>query len=282
GKGYTVDSIWQNATQNDFLPADRVSGTAQGPEKYYGQQNWKTYTKNGVNQWWGCGNFAKWSCIGSAHTLKDIIYKHYWQGSNYSQSGCTKLNKDEWGDEAQFTNSRDGIKMGPFIDNLYKYKYDFANGQSSDYQRIDYAQLIQENTDRVYMFEAKQDDPNTYKITFDTRIDDPKSTNVHNPYYAAGYHSYENRTTVNYMQWGGLRFKPELSITINGKKNNILVDPQTHNDYVEVHEGEKTKISLNSKNDKQGLAMWSTDYKSTSALSWQLGKADENLFNADY
>ncbi|MCT7886056.1 MAG: Rib/alpha-like domain-containing protein, partial [Lactobacillus iners] len=282
GKGYTVDSIWQNATQNDFLPADRVSGTAQGPEKYYGQQNWKTYTKNGVNQWWGCGNFAKWSWIGSAHTLKDIIYKHYWQGSNYSQSGCTKLNKDEWGDEAQFTNSRDGIKMGPFIDNLYKYKYDFANGQSSDYQRIDYAQLIQENTDRVYMFEAKQDDPNTYKITFDTRIDDPKSTNVHNPYYAAGYHSYENRTTVNYMQWGGLRFKPELSITINGKKNNILVDPQTHNDYVEVHEGEKTKISLNSKNDKQGLAMWSTDYKSTSALSWQLGKADENLFNADY
>ncbi|MCT7792104.1 MAG: Rib/alpha-like domain-containing protein, partial [Lactobacillus iners] len=205
-----------------------------------------------------------------------------WQGSNYSQSGCTKLNKDEWGDEAQYTNSRDGIKMGPFIDNLYKYKYDFANGQSSDYQRIDYAQLIQENTDRVYMFEAKQDDPNTYKITFDTRIADPKSTNVHNPYYAAGYHSYENRTTVNYMQWGGLRFKPELSITVNGKKNNILVDPQTHNDYVEVHEGEKTKISLNSKNDKQGLAMWSTGYKSTSALSWQLGKADENLFNADY
>ncbi|MCT7783278.1 MAG: hypothetical protein N4R26_02120 [Lactobacillus iners] len=142
--------------------------------------------------------------------------------------------------------------------------------------------MIQENTDRVYMFEAKQDDPNTYKITFDTRIDDPKSTNVHNPYYAAGYHSYENRTTVNYMQWGGLRFKPELSITVNGKKNNILVDPQTHNDYVEVHEGEKTKISLNSKNDKQGLAMWSTEYKSTSALSWQLGKADENLFNADY
>lgn len=282
GRGYTVDSIWQNATQNDFLPADRVSGTAQGPEKYYGQQNWKTYTKNGVNQWWGCGNFAKWSYIGSAHTLKDIIYKHYWQGSNYSQSGCTKLNKDEWGDEAQYTNSRDGIKMGPFIDNLYKYKYDFANGQSSDYQCIDYAQLIQENTDRVYMFEAKQDDPNTYRITFDTRIDDPKSTNVHNPYYAAGYHSYENRTTVNYMQWGGLRFKPELSITVNGKKNNILVDPQTHNDYVEVHEGEKTKISLNSKNDKQGLAMWSTGYKSTSALSWQLGKADENLFNADY
>lgn len=282
GKGYTVDSIWQNATQNDFLPADRVSGTAQGPETYYGKQSWKTYTKNGVNQWWGCGNFAKWSYIGSAHTLKDIIYKHYWQGSNYSQSGCTKLNKDEWGDEAQYTNSRDGIKMGPFIDNLYKYKYDFANGQSSDYQRIDYAQLIQENTDRVYMFEAKQDDPNTYKITFDTRIDDPKSTNVHNPYYAAGYHSYENRTTVNYMQWGGLRFKPELSITVNGKKNNILVDPQTHNDYVEVHEGEKTKISLNSKNDKQGLAMWSTGYKSTSALSWQLGKADENLFNADY
>lgn len=282
GRGYTVDNIWQNATQNDFLPADRVSGTAQGPEKYYGQQNWKTYTKNGVNQWWGCGNFAKWSYIGSAHTLKDIIYKHYWQGSNYSQSGCTKLNKDEWGDEAQFTNSRDGIKMGPFIDNLYKYKYDFVNGKSSDYQRIDYAQLIQENTDRVYMFEAKQDDPNTYKITFDTRIDDPKSTNVHNPYYAAGYHSYENRTTVNYMQWGGLRFKPELSITVNGKKNNILVDPQTHNDYVEVHEGEKTKISLNSKNDKQGLAMWSTEYKSTSALSWQLGKADENLFNADY
>lgn len=282
GRGYTVDNIWQNATQNDFLPADRVSGTAQGPEKYYGQQHWKTYTKNGVNQWWGCGNFAKWSYIGSAHTLKDIIYKHYWQGSNYSQSGCTKLNKDEWGDEAQFTNSRDGIKMGPFIDNLYKYKYDFVNGKSSDYQRIDYAQLIQENTDRVYMFEAKQDDPNTYKITFDTRIDDPKSTNVHNPYYAAGYHSYENRTTVNYMQWGGLRFKPELSITVNGKKNNILVDPQTHNDYVEVHEGEKTKISLNSKNDKQGLAMWSTEYKSTSALSWQLGKADENLFNADY
>lgn len=282
GRGYTVDNIWQNATQNDFLPADRVSGTAQGPEKYYGQQNWKTYTKNGVNQWWGCGNFAKWSYIASAHTLKDIIYKHYWQGSNYSQSGCTKLNKDEWGDEAQFTNSRDGIKMGPFIDNLYKYKYDFVNGKSSDYQRIDYAQLIQENTDRVYMFEAKQDDPNTYKITFDTRIDDPKSTNVHNPYYAAGYHSYENRTTVNYMQWGGLRFKPELSITVNGKKNNILVDPQTHNDYVEVHEGEKTKISLNSKNDKQGLAMWSTEYKSTSALSWQLGKADENLFNADY
>lgn len=282
GKGYTVDSIWQNATQNDFLPADRVSGTAQGPETYYGKQSWKTYTRNGVNLWWGSGSFSRWNYIGSAHTLKDIIYKHYWQGSNYPQSGCTKLNKDEWGDEAQFTNSRDGIKMGPFIDNLYKYKYDFNKGESSDYQRIDYAQLIQENTDRVYMFESKQDDTNTYKITFDTRIDDPKSTNVHNPYYAAGYHSYENKTTVNYMQWGGLRFKPELSITINGKKNNILVDPQTHNDYVEVHEGEKTKISLNSKNDKQGLAMWSTDYKSTSALSWQLGKADENLFNADY
>ena len=282
GKGYTVDSIWQNATQNDFLPADRVSGTAQGPETYYGKQSWKTYTRNGVNLWWGGGSFSRWNYIGSAHTLKDIIYKHYWQGSNYPQSGCTKLNKDEWGDEAQFTNSRDGIKMGPFIDNLYKYKYDFNKGESSDYQRIDYAQLIQENTDRVYMFESKQDDTNTYKITFDTRIDDPKSTNVHNPYYAAGYHSYENKTTVNYMQWGGLRFKPELSITINGKKNNILVDPQTHNDYVEVHEGEKTKISLNSKNDKQGLAMWSTDYKSTSALSWQLGKADENLFNADY
>lgn len=282
GKGYTVDSIWQNATQNDFLPADRVSGTAQGPETYYGKQSWKTYTRNGVNLWWGGGSFSRWNYIGSAHTLKDIIYKHYWQGSNYPQSGCTKLNKDEWGDEAQFTNSRDGIKMGPFIDNLYKYKYDFNKGESSDYQRIDYAQLIQENTDRVYMFESKQDDTNTYKITFDTRIDDPKSTNVHNPYYAAGYHSYENKTTANYMQWGGLCFKPELSITINGKKNNILVDPQTHNDYVEVHEGEKTKISLNSKNDKQGLAMWSTDYKSTSALSWQLGKADENLFNADY
>lgn len=282
GRGYTVDNIWQNATQNDFLPADRVSGTAQGPETYYGKQSWKTYTRNGVNLWWGGGSFSRWHYIGSAHTLKDIIYKHYWQGSNYPQSGCTKLNKDEWGDEAQFTNSRDGIKMGPFIDNLYKYKYDFNKGESSDYQRIDYAQLIQENTDRVYMFESKQDDTNTYKITFDTRIDDPKSTNVHNPYYAAGYHSYENKTTVNYMQWGGLRFKPELSITINGKKNNILVDPQTHNDYVEVHEGEKTKISLNSKNDKQGLAMWSTDYKSTSALSWQLGKADENLFNADY
>lgn len=282
GRGYTVDNIWQNATQNDFLPADRVSGTAQGPETYYGKQSWKTYTRNGVNLWWGGGSFSRWNYIGSAHTLKDIIYKHYWQGSNYPQSGCTKLNKDEWGDEAQFTNSRDGIKMGPFIDNLYKYKYDFNKGESSDYQRIDYAQLIQENTDRVYMFESKQDDTNTYKITFDTRIDDPKSTNVHNPYYAAGYHSYENKTTVNYMQWGGLRFKPELSITINGKKNNILVDPQTHNDYVEVHEGEKTKISLNSKNDKQGLAMWSTDYKSTSALSWQLGKADENLFNADY
>lgn len=282
GRGYTVDNIWQNATQNDFLPADRVSGTAQGPETYYGKQRWKTYTRNGVNLWWGGGSFSRWNYIGSAHTLKDIIYKHYWQGSNYPQSGCTKLNKDEWGDKAQFTNSRDGIKMGPFIDNLYKYKYDFNKGESSDYQRIDYAQLIQENTDRVYMFESKQDDTNTYKITFDTRIDDPKSTNVHNPYYAAGYHSYENKTTVNYMQWGGLRFKPELSITINGKKNNILVDPQTHNDYVEVHEGEKTKISLNSKNDKQGLAMWSTDYKSTSALSWQLGKADENLFNADY
>lgn len=282
GKGYTVDSIWQNATQNDFLPADRVSGTAQGPETYYGKQSWKTYTRNGVNLWWGGGSFSRWNYIGSAHTLKDIIYKHYWQGSNYPQSGCTKLNKDEWGDETQFTNSRDGIKMGPFIDNLYKYKYDFNKGESSDYQRIDYAQLIQENTDRVYMFESKQDDTNTYKITFDTRIDDPKSTNVHNPYYAAGYHSYENRTTCNYMQWGGLRFKPELSITVNGKKNNILVDPQTHNDYVEVHEGEKTKISLNSKNDKQGLAMWSTGYKSTSALSWQLGKADENLFNADY
>ena len=282
GRGYTVDNIWQNATQNDFLPADRVSGTAQGPETYYGKQSWKTYTRNGVNLWWGGGSFSRWNYIGSAHTLKDIIYKHYWQGSNYPQSGCTKLNKDEWGDEAQFTNSRDGIKMGPFIDNLYKYKYDFNKGESSDYQRIDYAQLIQENTDRVYMFESKQDDTNTYKITFDTRIDDPKSTNVHNPYYAAGYHSYENKTTCNYMQWGGLRFKPELSITINGKKNNILVDPQTHNDYVEVHEGEKTKISLNSKNDKQGLAMWSTDYKSTSALSWQLGKADENLFNADY
>lgn len=282
GRGYTVDNIWQNATQNDFLPADRVSGTAQGPETYYGKQSWKTYTRKGVNLWWGGGSFSRWNYIGSAHTLKDIIYKHYWQGSNYPQSGCTKLNKDEWGDEAQFTNSRDGIKMGPFIDNLYKYKYDFNKGESSDYQRIDYAQLIQENTDRVYMFESKQDDTNTYKITFDTRIDDPKSTNVHNPYYAAGYHSYENKTTVNYMQWGGLRFKPELSITINGKKNNILVDPQTHNDYVEVHEGEKTKISLNSKNDKQGLAMWSTDYKSTSALSWQLGKADENLFNADY
>ena len=282
GRGYTVDNIWQNATQNDFLPADRVSGTAQGPETYYGKQSWKTYTRNGVNLWWGGGSFSRWNYIGSAHTLKDIIYKHYWQGSNYPQSGCTKLNKDEWGDEAQFTNSRDGIKMGPFIDNLYKYKYDFNKGESSDYQRIDYAQLIQENTDRVYMFESKQDDTNTYKITFDTRIDDPKSTNVHNPYYAAGYLSYENKTTVNYMQWGGLRFKPELSITINGKKNNILVDPQTHNDYVEVHEGEKTKISLNSKNDKQGLAMWSTDYKSTSALSWQLGKADENLFNADY
>ncbi|MCT7852162.1 MAG: YSIRK-type signal peptide-containing protein, partial [Lactobacillus iners] len=261
GRGYTVDNIWQNATQNDFLPADRVSGTAQGPETYYGKQSWKTYTRNGVNLWWGGGSFSRWDYIGSAHTLKDIIYKHYWQGSNYPQSGCTKLNKDEWGDEAQFTNSRDGIKMGPFIDNLYKYKYDFNKGESSDYQRIDYAQLIQENTDRVYMFESKQDDTNTYKITFDTRIDDPKSTNVHNPYYAAGYHSYENKTTVNYMQWGGLRFKPELSITINGKKNNILVDPQTHNDYVEVHEGEKTKISLNSKNDKQGLAMWSTDYK---------------------
>lgn len=282
GKGYTVDSIWQNATQNDFLPADRVSGTAQGPETYYGKQSWKTYTRNGVNLWWGGGSFSSWNYIGSAHTLKDIIYKHYWKGSNYPQSGCTKLNKDEWGDKAQFTNSRDGIKMGPFIDNLYKYKYDFNKGESSDYQRIDYAQLIQENTDRVYMFESKQDDTNTYKITFDTRIDDPKSTNVHNPYYAAGYHSYENKTSVNYMQWGGLRLKPELSITINGKKNNILVDPQTHNDYVEVHEGEKTKISLNSKNDKQGLAMWSTDYKSTSALSWQLGKADENLFNADY
>lgn len=282
GRGYTVDNIWQNATQNDFLPADRVSGTAQGPETYYGKQSWKTYTRNGVNLWWGGGSFSRWNYIGSAHTLKDIIYKHYWQGSNYPQSGCTKLNKDEWGDEAQFTNSRDGIKMGPFIDNLYKYKYDFNKGESSDYQRIDYAQLIQENTDRVYMFESKQDDTNTYKITFDTRIDDPKSTNVHNPYYAAGYHSYENRTTCNYMQWGGLRFKPELSITVNGKKNNILVDPQTHNDYVEVHEGEKTKISLNSKNDKQGLAMWSTEYKSTSALSWQLGKADENLFNADY
>lgn len=284
GKGYTVESIWQNATKNDFLPADRVSGTAQGPETYYGKQNWKTYTRNGVNLWWGGGSFSRWNFIGSAHTLKDIIYKHYWQGSNYPQSGCIKLDKSgyEWGDEAQFTNSRDGIKMGPFIDNLYKYKYDFNKGESSDYQRIDYAQLIQENTDRVYMFESKQDDTNTYKITFDTRIDDPKSTNVHNPYYAAGYHSYENRTTCNYMQWGGLRFKPELSITINGKKNNILVDPQTHNDYVEVHEGEKIKISLNSKNDKQGLAMWSTDYKSTSALSWQLGKADENLFNADY
>lgn len=284
GKGYTVESIWQNATKNDFLPADRVSGTAQGPEIYYGKQNWKTYTRNGVNLWWGGGSFSRWNFIGSAHTLKDIIYKHYWQGSNYPQSGCIKLDKSgyEWGDEAQFTNSRDGIKMGPFIDNLYKYKYDFNKGESSDYQRIDYAQLIQENTDRVYMFESKQDDTNTYKITFDTRIDDPKSTNVHNPYYAAGYHSYENRTTCNYMQWGGLRFKPELSITVNGKKNNILVDPQTHNDYVEVHEGEKTKISLNSKNDKQGLAMWSTGYKSTSALSWQLGKVDENLFNADY
>lgn len=284
GKGYTVESIWQNATKNDFLPADRVSGTAQGPETYYGKQNWKTYTRNGVNLWWGGGSFSRWNFIGSAHTLKDIIYKHYWQGSNYPQSGCIKLDKSgyEWGDEAQFTNSRDGIKMGPFIDNLYKYKYDFNKGESSDYQRIDYAQLIQENTDRVYMFESKQDDTNTYKITFDTRIDDPKSTNVHNPYYAAGYHSYENRTTCNYMQWGGLRFKPELSITVNGKKNNILVDPQTHNDYVEVHEGEKTKISLNSKNDKQGLAMWSTGYMSTSALSWQLGKADENLFNADY
>ncbi|MDK7294141.1 signal peptide protein, partial [Streptococcus pasteurianus] len=99
-------NIWQNATQNDFLPADRVSGTAQGPETYYGKQSWKTYTRNGVNLWWGGGSFSRWNYIGSAHTLKDIIYKHYWQGSNYPQSGCTKLNKDEWGDEAQFTNSR--------------------------------------------------------------------------------------------------------------------------------------------------------------------------------
>lgn len=278
-KGATLDTIFDSA--DVFLPPNRVTGTAEGPTKYYAAH----HEKDGVNIWWGKSLIARWNYVGFAHTLKDIIYKHYWEGTSYPQSGCKdRINggQKEWVDEAEFTNGKDGIKMGPFVDNLYKYKFDFAQGQSSEYQRIDYAQLIQENSDRVFMFETHSSDTNTYEFTYDTRIDDFNSTNVHNPYYAAGYHSYENWTTCNYMQWGGIRFKPELGITINGTKNDIKVDPTTKNEYVVVHEGEKTNISLTSKNDKQGLYMWTSDYKSNSPISYQLGKTEENLFNADF
>lgn len=278
-KGATLDTIFDSA--DVFQLPNRVTGTAEGPTKYYGEH----YEKDGVNIWWGKSRIARWNYVGFAHTLKDIIYKHYWDGTSYPQSGCKdRINggQKEWVDEAEFTNGKDGIKMGPFVDNLYKYKFDFAQGQSSEYQRIDYAQLIQENSDRVFMFETHSSDTNTYEFTYDTRIDDFNSTNVHNPYYAAGYHSYENWTTCNYMQWGGIRFKPELGITINGTKNDIKVDPTTKNEYVVVHEGEKTNISLTSKNDKQGLYMWTSDYKSNSPISYQLGKTEENLFNADF
>ncbi|WP_276770473.1 sialoglycan-binding domain-containing protein, partial [Fannyhessea vaginae] len=278
-KGATLDTVFDSA--GVFLPPNRVTGTAEGPTKYYDAH----HEKDGVNIWWGKSLIARWNYVGFAHTLKDIIYKHYWEGTSYPQSGCkprTNGGQKEWVDEAEFTNGKDGIKMGPFVDNLYKYKFDFAQGQSSEYQRIDYAQLIQENSDRVFMFETHSSDTNTYEFTYDTRIDDFNSTNVHNPYYAAGYHSYENWTTCNYMQWGGIRFKPELGITINGTKNEIKVDPTTKNEYVVVHEGEKTNISLTSKNDKQGLYMWTSDYKSNSPISYQLGKTEENLFNADF
>lgn len=278
-KGATLDTVFDSA--GVFLPPNRVTGTAEGPTKYYDAH----HEKDGVNIWWGKSRIARWNYVGFAHTLKDIIYKHYWDGTSYPQSGCKdRINggQKEWVDEAEFTNGKDGIKMGPFVDNLYKYKFDFAQGQSSEYQRIDYAQLIQENSDRVFMFETHSSDTNTYEFTYDTRIDDFNSTNVHNPYYAAGYHSYENWTTCNYMQWGGIRFKPELGITINGTKNDIKVDPTTKNEYVVVHEGEKTNISLTSKNDKQGLYMWTSDYKSNSPISYQLGKTEENLFNADF
>lgn len=278
-KGATLDTVFDSA--GVFLPPNRVTGTAEGPTKYYDAH----HEKDGVNIWWGKSWYARWNYVGFAHTLKDIIYKHYWEGTSYPQSGCKdRMNggQKEWVDEAEFTNGDDGIKMGPFVDNLYKYKFDFAQGQSSEYQRIDYAQLIQENSDRVFMFETHSSDTNTYEFTYDTRIDDFNSTNVHNPYYAAGYHSYENGTTCNYMQWGGIRFKPELGITVNGTKNDIKVDPTTKNEYVVVHEGEKTNISLTSKNDKQGLYMWTSDYKSNSPISYQLGKTEENLFNADF
>lgn len=278
-KGATLDTVFDSA--GVFLPPNRVTGTAEGPTKYYDAH----HEKDGVNIWWGKRRIVRWNYVGFAHTLKDIIYKHYWDGTSYPQSGCKdRINggQKEWVDEAEFTNGKDGIKMGPFVDNLYKYKFDFAQGQSSEYQRIDYAQLIQENSDRVFMFETHSSDTNTYEFTYDTRIDDFNSTNVHNPYYAAGYHSYENWTTCNYMQWGGIRFKPELGITINGTKNDIKVDPTTKNEYVVVHEGEKTNISLTSKNDKQGLYMWTSDYKSNSPISYQLGKTEENLFNADF
>ena len=278
-KGATLDTVFDSA--GVFLPPNRVTGTAEGPTKYYDAH----HEKDGVNIWWGKSWHARWNYVGFAHTLKDIIYKHYWEGTSYPQSGCKdRMNggQKEWVDEAEFTNGKDGIKMGPFVDNLYKYKFDFQKGQSSEYQRIDYAQLIQENSDRVFMFETHSSDTNTYEFTYDTRIDDFSSTNVHNPYYAAGYHSYENGTTCNYMQWGGIRFKPELGITINGTKNDIKVDPTTKNEYVVVHEGEKTNISLTSKNDKQGLYMWTSDYKSNSPISYQLGKTEENLFNADF
>lgn len=278
-KGATLDTVFDSA--GVFLPPNRVTGTAEGPTKYYDAH----HEKDGVNIWWGKSLIARWNYVGFAHTLKDIIYKHYWEGTSYPQSGCkdrTNGGQKEWVDEAEFTNGKDGIKMGPFVDNLYKYKFDFQKGQSSEYQRIDYAQLIQENSDRVFMFETHSSDTNTYEFTYDTRIDDFNSTNVHNPYYAAGYHSYENWTTCNYMQWGGIRFKPELGITINGTKNDIKVDPTTKNEYVVVHEGEKTNISLTSKNDKQGLYMWTSDYKSNSPISYQLGKTEEDLFNADF
>ncbi|EGF23053.1 hypothetical protein HMPREF0091_11048, partial [Fannyhessea vaginae DSM 15829] len=278
--GQGVDNLFANIrNQNKDMISSMVTGTAEGPNTYFNDNN-KPYVYEGNNVWWSNN---KYNYTGFAHTLKDIIYKHYWQGTPYEQKGCTKKkNSDEWTDLAAFTNNSDGIKMGPFVDNLYKYKFDFKNQTASEYQQIDYAQLIQENTGRVFLFDTRSQDTNMYELTYDTRIDDPNSPNAHNPYYAAGYRSYENRTTINFMQWGGMRFKPELGITINGTKNDIKVDPTTKNEYVVVHEGEKTNISLTSKNDKQGLYMWTSNYKSNSPLSYQLGKSDENLFNADF
>ena len=278
--GQGVDNLFANIrNQNKDMISSMVTGTAEGPNTYFNDNN-KPYVYEGNNVWWSNN---KYNYTGFAHTLKDIIYKHYWDGTQYPQKGCTKKkNSNEWTDLAAFTNNSDGIKMGPFVDNLYKYKFDFNKQTASDYQQIDYAQLIQENTGRVFLFDTRSQDTNMYELTYDTRIDDPNSPNVHNPYYAAGYRSYEKSTTINFMQWGGMRFKPELDITVNGTKNDIKVDPKTNNEYVVVHEGEKTNISLSSKNDKQGLYMWTSDYKSNSPLSYQLGKSDENLFNADF
>lgn len=278
--GQGVDNLFANVrNQNKDMISSMVTGTAEGPNTYLNDNN-KPYVYEGNNVWWSNN---KYNYTGFAHTLKDIIYKHYWQGTPYEQKGCVKKkNSDEWTDLAAFTNNSDGIKMGPFVDNLYKYKFDFKNQTASEYQQIDYAQLIQENTGRVFLFDTRSQDTNMYELTYDTRIDDPNSPNEHNPYYAAGYRSYENRTTINFMQWGGMRFKPELDITVNGTRNDIKVDPATKNEYVVVHEGEKTNISLTSKNDKQGLYMWTSNYKSNSPLSYQLGKSDENLFNADF